>query len=66
MAEHEHMRWSSAIRSIIEQRLDDFDRAEELAKKSNLTQDDVNRFAAEVNDAAGRHAEHLLKKRGIA
>ncbi|MBI5036081.1 hypothetical protein HZC09_01940 [Candidatus Micrarchaeota archaeon] len=66
MAEHEHLRWSSVIRSIIEQRLADFEEAEELAKESNLTPEDVGRIAAEVGEAVGRHAEHLLKKRGIA
>ncbi len=60
MDEHKEMRWSMAIRSIIEQKLDDFEEVERLAQKSRLTEADVKRLADKVNEAAGKHAERLL------
>ena len=60
MDEHEHVRWSRVIRTIIEQKLDDFDDADRLALKSKLTEKDVRHLAAKVDAAMGRHAEALL------
>ena len=34
MEKHPHVKWSSAIRAIIERRLDDFEETERLAQKS--------------------------------
>ncbi len=65
MSEYADVRWSKAIRSIIEQRLSDFEEAERLAQESKLTPSDAGRLAAEVDNAAGRHAEYLLKHRGV-
>lgn len=63
---HKEIRWSRAVRDIIEQKLDDFEEAKQAAKKSTLSLEDVDRLAGEVNDSAGRHAEYLLKNRGIS
>ncbi len=62
MNEHPEMRWSRAIRSIIERTLDDFEEAEKLARKSKLTKEGVERLSAEVNAEAGKHAEALLNE----
>ena len=60
MDKHKDIRWSKAIRSIIENKLNDFKETERIFKKSQLTQADVDRFSAQVNEAAGRHAKELL------
>ncbi len=60
MDEHSEMRWSRAIRSMIEQRLNDLEEFEQLVKKSKLTEIDAKRLANKINEAAGKHAEVLL------
>ena len=62
MKKHQHVRWSRAIRSIIEQKLEDFEESERLAQKSTLTVRDVKRLAAKVDAAMGRHAKALFNE----
>lgn len=62
MKVHSHVRWSSAIRSIIERKLDDLEAAERLAQKSRITQEDVKRIALAINSAGGRHAKVLFNE----
>jgi len=60
MEKHPHVKWSSAIRAIIERRLDDFEETERLAQKSTLTERDVEKLAKKVNTAMGKRAKALL------
>lgn len=60
--QYPEMRWSRAVRNIIEQKLDDLEIANRLAQKSRLTLKDVELLAARVDEAAGRHAEELLRE----
>jgi hypothetical protein len=62
MNRHPNVRWSRAIRSIIEQKLTDFEEAERLAKKSGLTAADAARIARKIDAALGRHAKALLNE----
>lgn len=62
MEKHEHIRWSRVIRNLIESKLDDFEDAERLARKSKLTEKDVRELAAKVDVAMGKHAEALLRE----
>lgn len=64
MDAHKGMRWSSAIRVIIEERLDDLEAADRLARKSRLSQEDVRILSSKVNEAMGRRAEELLREIG--
>ncbi|MEK6843523.1 MAG: hypothetical protein AABY04_03465 [Candidatus Micrarchaeota archaeon] len=60
MASQKGTNWSSAIRTIIERKLDAFEEAEELAKASTLTDEDVAKLTKKVNKAAAKHARELL------
>lgn len=62
MDAHSEIRWSRAIRSIIEQKLEDLEEWESLTRKSRLTVDDVQKLAAEVDEKMGKRAEELLNE----
>lgn len=63
MDEHPHVKWSNVVRSVILQKLSDFEEAERLARKSKLTMADVEQIAVKVNRAMAKHAEALLNER---
>lgn len=60
MLEHPEVRWSNAIRAVIERKLDDFEVADRLAGKSLVTENDAKLLAAKVDSAMARHAKGLL------
>ena len=55
MEKHKHMKWSSAVRAVIEKRLDDLEEVERLAQKSKLTQKDVDELTEMVNSDLRAH-----------
>ncbi len=60
MKEHPEIRWSGAIRAIIEKKLKDFREAEKLAQKSTLTEKDVEVLSGRVAEGRAKHAKRLL------
>ncbi len=62
MNEHKEMRWSMAIRNVIEEKLDELEEFESLIKKSRLTEKEAMELANKVNEAMGRRAEALLNE----
>lgn len=60
MDAHREVRWSRAIRDLIEDKLDSFEVAQRLAQKSALTKKDVGELAAKVDAAMARKMEALL------
>lgn len=62
MKKHQHIKWSSAIRAIIEQRLDEFEEAERLAQKLNITEKDTIPILRKVDESMGKHARKLLNE----
>ncbi len=62
MERHASVKWSRAVRTIIEGTLDDFEEAERLAKKSVLTGADIEFLSAKVENEMGRHARKLLNE----
>ena len=62
MDTHPEIRWSAAVRNVIERKLDALDEFEQFARKSRLTPYDVTRLAQDVNNKAATHAEQLLKE----
>jgi hypothetical protein len=60
MDKHKHIKWSSAIRTIIERKLNDFEEAERIAKKSNLKMSDFDEISKKIDIAMAKHAEELL------
>lgn len=61
MDSHRHIKWSSAIRSVIKKKLDDFETAEKLAGKSRLTDEDVRKLSRKVEESMAEHAVELRK-----
>ena len=62
MARRRDVKWSNAVRTVLEQKLDDFEEAERLAAKSSLTEKGVKRLAKKTDEAMGRHAQKLLAR----
>ena len=62
MDAHPEVRWSNAVRTIIEQKLRDFEETERLAQKSRLTQKDLDKIIAKVNKDMAVHAKRLLNE----
>ena len=58
--QHPHVRWSSAVRTIIEQKLVDFEEADRLAKKGGLKLSDFEDIRKRIEDSTRKHAERLL------
>jgi len=61
MDRHPHVKWSSAVRAIIESKLNDFERAEKLSLKSRVSEKDVEFIMKKVNMAAAKRARELLE-----
>ncbi|MBI5224610.1 hypothetical protein HY989_01955 [Candidatus Micrarchaeota archaeon] len=64
MSRHKDIRWSRAIRTIIESELSDFEEAEKLAQGSNLTQEDVDFLTEKVNEDIRKHVRALKNEIG--
>ena len=62
MDAHPEVRWSSAVRTLIERKLRDFEEAERIAAKSRLTNRDLAKLKAKVDRDFARHAEGLLNE----
>ena len=62
MEKHSSVKWSSAVRNIIEQKIADFYEAERIAKKSRFSWKDWKVIEKKVSKAAARHAEALLNE----
>ncbi|MFA4946466.1 MAG: hypothetical protein WC607_02925 [Candidatus Micrarchaeia archaeon] len=62
MNEFKGVRWSAVVRSVVEEKISDFEAANALAAKSVLTVSDVERLTRVVNASGGRHAEELLNE----
>jgi len=62
MEKHPAVRWSNAVRAVIEAKLRDFETAEKLAQKSGLTEKDIEQLSASVGKSMARHAKGLLNE----
>ena len=62
MDSHPHIKWSNVVRSIIGQKLADFEEAGRLAGKSSLKMEDFKGIEKKINASARRHAEALLRE----
>ncbi|MFH1750214.1 MAG: hypothetical protein ABH863_00895 [Candidatus Micrarchaeota archaeon] len=61
MSRHKDIRWSRAIRTIIEGKLDDLEEADELAQGSTLTAEDVELLTEKVNEDIRKHVRALKR-----
>lgn len=62
MEKHSSVKWSAAVRNIIEQKLRDFTDAEKLAKNSRFSLKDWKLISQKIAKNAGKHAEALLNE----
>jgi hypothetical protein len=62
MDRHKEIKWSRAIRNLIEQKLDDFEEAERLANKLDLSEKDLKPILDKINNNMAKHAEALLNE----
>lgn len=62
MDKHPHMKWSRAIRAIIERELDKFEETERLAKKGGLKIEDFKEISEKIDKATRKHARKLLNE----
>ncbi|MEK6954461.1 MAG: hypothetical protein AABX01_05605 [Candidatus Micrarchaeota archaeon] len=60
MSRHKDIRWSSAIRTLIEDRLDMYEESEILAQGSRLTDKDVAFLTQKVDAATRKHVKALM------
>ncbi len=62
MERHSSVKWSSAVRSIIEQKIADFDESERIAKKSRFSWKNWKLIGTRISKSAAKHAEALLNE----
>jgi hypothetical protein len=62
MERYSSVKWSSAVRNIIEQKIADFEEAESIAKKSRLNWKIWMPISAKISKNAAKHAEALLNE----
>ena len=60
MEKHPSIKWSNAVRNIIEQKLADFEELEKLAEKSKFTMKDWKLIEKKVSKSMEEHAKALL------
>ena len=54
MKRHEEIKWSSIIRRILKERLEDLEKADKLVSKSRLTERDALEISEKIKDSAWR------------
>ena len=62
MEKHSSVKWSSAIRSIIERKLSDFDETDRIARKSRFSMKDWKLIEKKLSKNAAEHAKALLNE----
>jgi hypothetical protein len=62
MDKHSSVKWSAAVRNIIEQKLMGFAEAEKLAKNSLFSLKDWKLLSKKISKRAAKHAEVLLSE----
>ncbi len=62
MERHSSIKWSSAVRNILEQKLADFDELENLARKSKFTMKDWKLIEKKVSKDMAKHVKALLNE----
>ena len=60
MSRHSSIKWSNVVRSIIEKKLNDFEEAERLARKSKLTPADFKLISKKIESSSRKHAKRML------
>jgi len=64
MDRHREILWSQVVRSIISQQLDSLDKADSVAAKSRLSQEDVNAISSKVDSAVAKRWKAMVNAAG--
>ena len=62
MKKYSSVKWSSAVRNVIKQKIADFEEAEMITKKSRLNWKAWKPMGAKISKNAAKHAEALLNE----
>ena len=62
MEKYHKVRWSKVVRTIIERKIEDFEIAEKLVKKSKLSEKDAEKLSLRANHSIAEHAKRLLSE----
>ncbi|MBI2598067.1 MAG: hypothetical protein HYW50_02630 [Candidatus Diapherotrites archaeon] len=65
MHKHPQVRWSNAVRTIIERKLKDFEEAERIASKSKIFLEDIQALSKKVEKDMAQHAKRLLDENNL-
>ena len=60
MAKHSSVRWSNVVRTVIESKLDSFEKADRLACSGNLSTEKLRPISEKIDVAMRKHARKLL------
>ncbi len=60
MEKHSSVRWSNVVRTVIESKLDAFEKADRLARRGNLSMEKLRPISAKIDVAMRKHARKLL------
>ena len=55
MRNHSEVKWSEVVRAILNQQLDEWEKAEKITAKSKLTEKDVAELSAAVDRDMAKH-----------
>ncbi|MEK6853045.1 MAG: hypothetical protein AABX59_04145 [Nanoarchaeota archaeon] len=62
MKRHNEIKWSSLVRNIIKERLEDLERAERIASKSKFTESDAFEISEKIKGATWRKIRRHMKR----
>ena len=62
MDKYSSVKWSTAVRNVIEQKIADFEEAESIAKRSKFNFKTWKLIGAKISKNAAKHAEALLNE----
>ncbi|MBI5148818.1 hypothetical protein HZA33_04005 [Candidatus Pacearchaeota archaeon] len=62
MKRRNEMRWSSIIRNVLKERLENLERAEKLARKSKLTEKDALEIGEKIRVGVWKRFKEMAKR----
>mgnify|MGYP001596866382 CR=1 FL=1 len=66
MKKRNEIRWSSIIRNILRERVEDLEKADKLASKSKLTEKDVFEISEKIKESAWKTLKKVKMKNEIS
>lgn len=63
MKKHDEIKWSSVIRHVLNERLEDLERADKLVSKSKLTEKGAWEISEKIKESAWKRLQKKMKKK---